>query len=543
MNISRIRGIFRVHKVRKGSKTDNIPWRTSKEERAALLKRIYADVDLSKISSTTSSSSTSNSGVERGERQKSKTHDETEYYHNLPDNKLKQILLYHTSSMAFERGKARLKMLEDIVHSESKYMDIDPPNVRFDDLGPISRRGSYNNSINTIRFNLNAILSPSVDFLTLIETAIHETRHKYQHDKIMNAQIKGESQDQVVSFFTNAGNDYPNRHNYPSYEEYFSAYKNNALEVDANSYAKSRIAYFADYYSNDPAIFTGKAIERAGNVFLPDNIIKNQILMTPDSKSPDGVMAQPLVHNEFGGSKSMKHTTSFSPEAQKAILDLYTSNVKELQKTAETSIEKMAEMIKPFHYIQAQEAVNIMIRYYNLEMKAEILKAINNWRNSERSFVHTAKAYKAGDAAIQTARKLEDELVETFKNYVKNIPEINDDTSTPTTAPEAVEKCTNVLAELFKKMEVLREDIRKRITSKSEDNSLYSSISGMVDETYSNFNIILKGGAKTLEDLATELGATWKNMDEIGTKPTNPTLPNVTSLFTSKRRAFSGKNN
>ena len=98
--------------------------------------------------------------------------------------------------------------------------------------------------------------------------------------------------------------------------------------------------------------------------------------------------------------------------------------VSEMQSSIEDIFNDAAEVISNTNYNMVYQTFLGAEKVYNEKVSQQIKTNIDNWAESEGSYYNMAKAFGLGDEVLETAKKQQDEIVDTIHS-IKNVESIS----------------------------------------------------------------------------------------------------------------------
>lgn len=379
-------------------------------------------------------------------------------------------------------------LLKKIVDLEARRMGILVPNI---DYRESDDPGLYNHRTQTIWLSRN--VGTYKDLRDLVDTVIHETRHCYQFCIMEHPDAFDDIPMVLKVFLQKSLADYPKR---IETEKEWDSYIKNGLEVDTNAYAESITTTYQQFTINE--------ILEMKNP--PEEIVKNQILMTPSDISEDGRIAPLFVSADFneavvlagidtdlnntekrgGCSMSGRRSLNISDEKQREAIGFYENIIREIQSSSGVMANQLGELLRNNPYEQTQKAANAFLSYYNTTLPSEIGKAITEWRNSDNCISAAVKKMHGGEAAVQNAKRYEDRLLETVKNCFMTIDEFKVDVAGLNTTDQAINEMSQMINSYKQRFETNADSWIRSVSSKEQEEMIYSCIHDVVSKTIVN---------------------------------------------------------
>ena len=401
-------------------------------------------------------------------------------------------------------------LLRKIVELEAKRMGIFEPSIVYEDM---EDPGMYDHGSRQIWLSNKA--SVFRDFRDLVDSVIHEVRHCYQYCIMDHPDSFSDIPVVIKNYLQHSLTNYPEE---IETEVEWEAYLKNGLEIDTNAYAQNLTFTYQQFTADQ--ILAMK--------YPPQEIVKNQILMTPSDISEDGRIAPILVSAEFdaltyytdkdknnenhiynkGGDYMSGRSLNISDDKQREAIGFYEDIIKEIQTSSGTMANQLGELLRSNPYEQTQVATNAFLKYYNTTLPSEIQKAINEWRNSDNCISAVVKKMGGGEAAVQNAKRYEDRLNETIRNCFMTIDEFKIDVSGTNTTDQAINEMTQMINSYQQRLETEADGWVRSVTSKEQEEMIYSSIHDVVSRTIVN----VRGAFDGLHVIFSEVGIRFSEL-------------------------------
>lgn len=550
------------------------------EDRKSFLERIKCTVDISKINNEKDLNQKKNgdsSPPNKGQKERTrepKGHSRAKMFSGNENSTLNEFLDPSNFSRVGLVNDNYFAFIESVIRLESKYLNIVPPEyMLYRDEGDNSRYGFYSpdtydelledgsvlhTTRDTIYINAAKPLTGKKNYRSLVNTLIHEVRHKYQNVVTSNFQSYPE-----VTFDAKKYLEYSDQ-NYNQDIETQEGYDKNGLEADARGYAASRTELYMRYSVNEIL-----ELENA-----PTKSIHNQILMESGYAFENGKRAPITVSQTFfsddfstfqddeenctfekGSNKDqvdklntegdanmaeMTGGTDFSERAQNEAAKVYGSMIENIQSFSEKVIEYFVERVKIHPYKQLENVGNVFIRYYNEELPNEIKNAISDWISSENSFSASLKEQYEGDevASISAAEKTQNKLLEQVDSCFKIIPPIK--ISLPISIDkERIISDAVYVENISKELANVKDFWLERFSKCGEQNSLYATMMPMVASTFTKVEAGYHATYKDIMNVSEEFRDARNvvfGRDITAGKERSKNVANITDKFRGTRR-------
>ena len=477
----------------------------------------YSKIDFEKYKNSKNGKNSSED-PNKGERERDKTKERSKYSEGSREKKklnefAERLPGGFTHDMLSE-GK-RDELIKKVISLESKYLGITAPSYyNFFNSGPNSPLGFYcptggieefeDGTImevdgDAIYFNSAMATNTEEDYRELLDTIIHEMRHRYQ-DMIRTKSIQQGDVAEIITEYLEFSED-----KYEDDFETFEGYWNNGLEADARAYARARVNLYITY-SIDKLL----TLEEP-----PGEVAKNQIIMEAGGKDPNGRLAPITVSNTFdskefaeirngltdstqlltnestnkGGKENMamNQGTDFSEAAQDQAAKVYGSLIENIQSFSEKVVEHFVERVKTHPYKQLENVGNVFVKFYNEQLPKDIKAAISTWISSDNSFSASLREQYEGDesASVSAAQKTENKLLEQVDASFKNITPIKIN-SPISVDKEKIISDAEYVEGISKSLSNMKDQWMDRFSKYSEQNSLYATMMPMVATTFTN---------------------------------------------------------
>lgn len=494
----------------------------SDKERKKLFERtLKVNTPTSNTSSNNfSTTSTTSSAPSKGSRIKA----------NPEEVEIESTDINKQENFGFRLSEQNKKHLQKVLISEARIYNLFAPSIEFRFLD-LNKKGYYNFDNNCIYINENEGVFN--DFYDSVETVIHEMRHYYQFDVMLNLSKHPEAPYSIKKHILSA------YALYNSDKKQFQKYWNNGLEIDARAFASARVEDYQDVdfdslaylplkrYSGNQILRMPNHADCQGN--LPPLTVSAQFKETSVeyANNPEG------KENEMGG----RDTTDISEEAQRKALLFYAEIIQYIQQETENTVKNMCERVRINPYLQTQNAANVFVQYYNRDLPDGIKKVIEIWKAGDGSIASFVRNAGGGEEAVSKAQRLEDGILGDVTSNFKNIDELNLDVSGMKTNVEAIKESADIVCSSVKRMDTYEQDIRSKINSLIEDNTIYESIGIVVDNTFAYISAALSGTVSSLQDLSEEYSnAVKRNLQIAGSGRGGTKAPSDIASVMKKRR-------
>ena len=420
---------------------------------------------------------------------------------SMVEGNLSQTVQDSFSGQIFEFSVLQKNLLEKLVELEAIRLGIFVPIITYENL---SDPGFYNHEDCKIHLSNNA--GSYSGLKDAVDTVIHETRHCYQFC-VMEHPDGFSNIPNIINDYLNYSLDiYPEEvHN----EEEWQLYLKNGLEVDAREYAKERTYFYQQYHAKDILSMS----------VPPEEVVKNQILMTQSGVSAKGTIAPVFVPADFDpdeihpsigvpakndiNKKGGNYMRQFniSADKQKEAIGYYQTVISSIQQAAASMAPQLEDLIKAYPYKVTQDGANAFLKYYNELLPEEISKAINDWRNSDASISAAAKQFEAGEGAVHNAMKIEEELSTTVKDCFKKIEEFKINVDSTNTNEKAISDMEQIINGYLKNFESSADGWLKSLESREQEEMIYSCIHEVVGKTIVNVRGAFSGVSEVCKDI------------------------------------------
>lgn len=395
----------------------------------------------------------------------------------------------------FKNEKNVEMFIEKMIKLEAAFLNIKTCDYKYENLNK-NILGVYNKQEKIIYVNSGKLLNNADDYKRLLNTIIHEIRHRYQIEAMRNPDDFPETKNISATYLEFSDITYPRD---KSKKGYRAEYWANGLEEDARAYAAARTEQYI--------VFTPEEILMMD--IPPKNMVTNQILMIEGTTNKQGVIAPITVgENNFSNAFSRylkkqefdncaeekkgdnemaarEGTMNLSEGAREQALKVYGYVIEDIQSLSEGMVEKMRERIKDHPSKQLDNMVNTFIGYYHEKLPLEIKDAIDKWRSSENSIVASLRKEEEGasEASVEAAKRLEGSFGEVvvFRNIqqVKTDSPINVDKMQMLADADYIHGCIGSIDDRCNRW-------RTTMQQYSEQNAVYAPMEELVVLTFNH---------------------------------------------------------
>lgn len=418
-------------------------------------------------------------------------------------------------------GKRFEEIIKKVIRLECIYLKINPPayalyydnrkDAGYGFYAPKANREDMDNGCSiqtdddTLYINAAKLIENEEDYRELIDTIVHEIRHKYQNSIFGDLQNNTKVSDQFQNYMMYSASQYDED------KKIFGDYWKNGLEQDARSYAASRTNLYMRFSIKELCHTKEPPIEFA----------ENQILMEAGQMSRKGIRAPGTVSDTFysedfrkfkikqnaKGDFQMQNGTDFSERAQAEAAKIYGDVILSIQSFAENSINHYGERIKEHPYKQLEKVGNVFVDYYNDELPAKIKEAINNWISSDNSFKESLKKQEEDDPeSFSAANKVEQGLVDKVNECFKHIEPLKINRAISLPDKDLIQSDKTYMETCLRELVAMKEKWLEEYRKLGEQNSLYATMSSLVSDTFTNTESVYAGAAKDMENVWDEFG-------------------------------------
>ncbi|MCD7808377.1 MAG: hypothetical protein LUH02_03465 [Erysipelotrichaceae bacterium] len=516
---------------------------SKKEDRKKFVDSLKATIDYSKIDY---SKFINNNESDDEERVRERT-DDSRYKNDNPINFSEVPSGFNTEQLT---GKNISQLIEKTIDLEAQRLDIEAPNYQFYNNENDKFVGYYEDNtvyINTAKpIKTDDTLESYNNYMNLMATVIHETRHKCQDEAMAHPEKYPEMNQTIVDYLKDSDENYPTE----GETDYWNKYYSNGLESDAENYARGRLSIYSEH-SLDEILNMNEA---------PEVVQTNQILMDSGDVSIQGVRAPVTVASGFdqfasnsnsskksshysrqgGGSSIMEKGTDLSPQAQKAAADAYMQVVHSIEKYSNDIINTFRNRLKANYYKQLQNLLNCFVQYHNEELPNEIVSAINSWKESSNSFSNMLMELgeDSGSKSVSEAKKLENELENTVRRGFKQIPKVEVN-GIIRINKDIILSDAEVAEDYLGELRGMRANYTEQFLKLGEnDNEIYAKMAQMVVDTFTNVEGLYSASIDDFNNLANEYaGSRETNVDRGHQNATSAASKNrkKTSAFSGRR--------
>lgn len=430
------------------------------------------------------------------------------------------------------------ELIRHIVQMESIKLGIPRPKIVFLELDDEEKTLGYYNHDNKVIF-INSTTKGNVKHLNLfevIETATHELRHSYQNYMMDNPKRFPFINGLIKEYFDYEKKIYPDTDRQKT-DEGLVEYLNNALEVDARSYAGECVFYY-----------TGKSLQEIEELdSVIDEPIHNQILLGLRDEVPNGRNPLMVVGRDFEAYKQgetqriqfaistdkekyisgkkhrnilnknsnnekgmvnsmaseMSGATDLSEGAQQTAAKKYMEVVQNIQYNCENMIRNFEERIKEHPYKQLQHVANTFIDLHNTSVPTAIKEAIQEWTRSDESFSKLLQDLDedCSQESINAAERLQNHLIEQVDAYFTSISEITVDKPIQVNE-EIIRQDQAFINSWLKHLNALKGQWKTRFEAFSDFNSIYANMISMVVTTFTNVESVYEAAQTDVSKVA-----------------------------------------
>ncbi len=141
--------------------------------------------------------------------------------------------------------------------------------------------------------------------------------------------------------------------------------------------------------------------------------------------------------------------------------------------------QELEELCSQTQYEPMLNVVNHTVDLFNEDIYNVANQAFEEWVDGSGSFSAAAENSQAGDAAIETARQIEQNIRDLFEGFWSSHPlgeGVQHDTSRPKVKSEDFEELKGVYTKFFQEVEDINEDTINQIAEQGNDDPTYNVI-------------------------------------------------------------------
>lgn len=168
-----------------------------------------------------------------------------------------------------------------------------------------------------------------------------------------------------------------------------------------------------------------------------------------------------------------------SEDIEQDLLSRYQALCDELTKKLNALEKELEEMCTQTQYEPMVKLVNETVNLFNDEIYNVADQAFEEWREGTGSFTATSQNSQSGDAALETARQIEQKIRDLFDDFWSSHPlgdAIQLDTSRPKVKSEDYDELKEIYIKFFQEVESVSEETVSQITDMGNDDSTYNVI-------------------------------------------------------------------
>lgn len=435
-------------------------------------------------------------------------------------------------------------LIRNLVQLESVKMGISRPKVIFLEMDDKDKTLGYYDYKNKIIF-INSSTKGTVKHLNLLEvidTATHELRHSYQHCMLEHPEKFPFIDGMIRHYYEYENEIYPDDDRLET-DEGLIEYLENALEVDARSYAEESVAYYIEKTlpeiesldsvieepvhnqilvglrdevpsGNNPLMAVGKDFETFKEKKKADKLVLSATNLRGSS------LEETVITNKYNNVKGeqrnmasgMTGATDLSETAQQTAAKRYMEVVQNIQNNCENMIRSFEERIKDHPYKKLQHVANTFIELHNTMVPAAIKEAIQEWSRSDESFSKLLQDLDedCSQESINAAEKLQNNLADQVDSYFISISEISIDKPIQVNA-DIIRQDQAFVDSWLKELSALKGQWKTKFENLSDENSIYANMISMVVSTFTNVESVYQSAESDTGNVAEEFNEKRKS--------------------------------
>lgn len=168
-----------------------------------------------------------------------------------------------------------------------------------------------------------------------------------------------------------------------------------------------------------------------------------------------------------------------SEEIEQDLLQRYQALCDDLTQKLNSMEQELEELCGQTQYEPMVNVVNNTVTLFNDEIYSISEQAIEEWLEGDGSFFAASENSQAGDAAMETARQIEQSIKDIFDEFWSSHPlgeGIQLDTSRPKIKGEDFNELKEIYLKFFQDVESTGEEVVNQIAEQGSDNPTYNVI-------------------------------------------------------------------
>lgn len=216
-----------------------------------------------------------------------------------------------------------------------------------------------------------------------------------------------------------------------------------------------------------------------------------------------------------------------SEEIEQDLLSRYQGLCDELTQQLNTMVGELEELCNQTQYEPIVEAVNSTVQLFNDEIRSVADQTFEEWREGPGSFSAASENSQAGDAALETARQIEQSIRDQFDGFWSSNPMGNGiqiDTSRPKVKTEDYEELKEVYTKHSQEVENINEETIRQIAEQGDDDPTYNviipavkAITEPMKNAFEQFGVKIDEAKEKSEELKQAQDANNEEASEVAT--------------------------
>lgn len=168
-----------------------------------------------------------------------------------------------------------------------------------------------------------------------------------------------------------------------------------------------------------------------------------------------------------------------SEEIEQDLEGRYQALCDELTQKLNVMVQELEEQCNLTQYEPMVNAVNDTISLFNEEIYGVASQTFDEWLDGSGSFSATSENSQSGDAALETAHQIEQNIRDMFEEFWTSQPlgdGVQIDTSRPKVMTENFDELKEIYTKIFREVEDLNEETVNQISEQGSDNPTYNVI-------------------------------------------------------------------